>query len=66
VCGWTYPQIDALTLPQLRELFTYWAAHPPLHELAAAYLGLGRRASDKPAELGALLALAPDCVLRRG
>ena len=39
VCGYTPSQIDAMTLPQVDELFGYWAKHPPVHLLVAAYLG---------------------------
>lgn len=28
-----------MTLPQVYELFQYWTRNPPVHELAAAYLG---------------------------
>jgi hypothetical protein len=30
-----------MTLFQLEELTSYWAHHPPLHLLIAAYLGVG-------------------------
>jgi hypothetical protein len=39
ICGYTYPQIDQMEMPQVEELFTYWQSHPPLHVLAAHYLG---------------------------
>ena len=39
-CGYTYPVIDAMTLLDVEELTSYWAEHPPVHILAAAYLGL--------------------------
>jgi hypothetical protein len=29
-----------LPLPQVWELFHYWAKHPPVHELLAAFLGV--------------------------
>jgi hypothetical protein len=31
-----------MTLFQIEELTSYWAQHPPLHLLIAAYLGVGR------------------------
>ncbi|HEV2303326.1 MAG TPA: hypothetical protein VGR91_17300 [Stellaceae bacterium] len=31
-----------MTLHEVGELFTYWAAHPPVHLMVAAYLGIGR------------------------
>jgi hypothetical protein len=33
-------EIGELTLPELDELLAYWRDHPPLHVLAAAYLGV--------------------------
>ena len=63
-CGYTWPQIDAMTLPQFYDLCAYWAEHPPLHELVAGYLGYRPRPSAPAADLGALLALAPGGVLK--
>jgi hypothetical protein len=37
--GWTYGEIDGLTLPQVVELKTYWRENPPVHQLVAAYMG---------------------------
>jgi hypothetical protein len=31
-----------MTLFQIEELTSYWAQHPPLHLLIAAYLGVGK------------------------
>lgn len=31
-----------MTLHEVEELFAYWAAHPPVHLMVAAYLGIGR------------------------
>ena len=31
-----------MTLLDFEELTTYWAEHPPVHILVAAYLGLGK------------------------
>lgn len=38
--GWTWDEVDRLTLPRYRELERYWRAHPPLHLMVAAYLGI--------------------------
>jgi hypothetical protein len=52
-----------MTLPQVTELLAYWRAHPPLHLLLAAALGIDdARASQE--DFAALMALAPDGVLR--
>jgi hypothetical protein len=50
-----------MTLPQVQELLGYWRAHPPLHLLIAAALGVPekRRAED----FAALAALAPNGIL---
>lgn len=32
-CGYTYPQIDEMTLLQYYELCEYWADNPPAHIL---------------------------------
>ena len=37
-----------MTLFQVEELTSYWAQHPPLHLLVAAFLGLGK---DKRTQL---------------
>ena len=55
-CGYSYPLIDAMTLPQVEELFAYWAAHPPLHLIAAAYLGIKPK-PPRPASMAEILAL---------
>lgn len=38
--GWTWDTIDNLSLPQVEELYAYWAKHPPTHILVAAYMGI--------------------------
>ncbi len=53
-----------MTLPQFYDLCAYWMDHPPAHELVAGYLGYKRKASEAPADLGALLALAPGGLLK--
>ncbi|HVH76765.1 MAG TPA: hypothetical protein VM755_17755 [Stellaceae bacterium] len=46
-----------MTLHEVEELFAYWAAHPPLHLMVAACLGIrpGKRAPGVSGE-AALLA----------
>jgi hypothetical protein len=40
VCmGWTWEQVDQLTLPRLNALTAYWQRHPPTHILLAAHVG---------------------------
>ena len=54
-----------MTLPQVLELTAYWAKHPPVHLLVAAYLGYRRKDSaPSPNDIGALLAKAPGGVCR--
>lgn len=31
--------LDTLTWPRIEKLYAYWRRHPPLHVLAAAYIG---------------------------
>lgn len=42
--GWTFMQIDKLTLWDVNDLFTYWEDHPPIHVLVGAYLSAGKTA----------------------
>jgi hypothetical protein len=37
--GWRWPDLDALTLPQVDELMLYWKKQPPTHLLVATYMG---------------------------
>jgi hypothetical protein len=37
-----------MTLFQVEELTSYWAQHPPVHLLVAAYLGVGKNRSARP------------------
>lgn len=52
-----------MTLPQVSELLAYWRAHPPLHLLLAAALGLDEKREPQE-DFAALMALAPSGVLR--
>ncbi len=56
-CGWTPDAIDQMTLPRFERLCRYWAAHPPLHVVVAAYLGVSGR-ERRTNDLGELLAMA--------
>jgi len=59
-----------MTLPQVQELLDYWRVHPPQHLLLAAALGIHERSGHEkrgaPEDFAALMALAPDGVLRGG
>ncbi|HWE72502.1 MAG TPA: hypothetical protein VG328_05025 [Stellaceae bacterium] len=54
-----------MTLPQVTELLDYWRKHPPAHLLLAASLGL-HETRERDEDFAALMALAPDGVLRGG
>lgn len=42
--GWTWDYIsEHVDLPRLAALNDYWSAHPPVHVLVAAYLGVGEQ-----------------------
>jgi len=41
--GWTFSQIDQLTLWDLNDLFEYWQDYPPTHVLVTAYLTAGNK-----------------------
>lgn len=43
-----------LTLGDVAMLWDYWADHPPLHELAAAYLGVKPREPQQQGNMGDL------------
>jgi hypothetical protein len=50
-----------MTLAQVQELLDYWRAHPPVHLLVAAALGMHEQKQAQ--DFAALAALAPDGVL---
>lgn len=50
--GWTFPEIDQLTLWEANDLFSYWQDYPPTHVLVAAYL-LPEKRRSTGAEKGA-------------
>lgn len=62
--GWTWSEIDELDLPRVKKLYEYWAEHPPVHELAAAYLGFKAptAARDQAPDLNFLRSIAPNGV----
>jgi hypothetical protein len=43
-----------MTLFEIEELTSYWAQHPPVHLLVAAYLGVGKNKSARmpPTSIG--------------
>lgn len=43
--GWTFLEIDRLTLWDISDLFDYWQDYPPTHILVAAYLNSGKKRS---------------------
>lgn len=51
--GWSLRQVRDLSLFDLRDLQAYWADHPPVHVMVAAYLGIKPVTKDKatPAKL---------------
>lgn len=57
-CGYSYPEIDAMTLPAVYELLDYWREHPPVHLLIGAYLGRRSASGTARSDLGELLAMA--------
>ncbi|MBH0619274.1 hypothetical protein I3A86_24530 [Salmonella enterica] len=54
----------------VRRLYRYWSAHPPVHELVAAFMGVKQQAqlpppaasptADDPSGIGALILRFPD------
>jgi hypothetical protein len=41
ITGWSWEYIDDyMTLPRLFEMMDYWAEHPPLHIVLAAFAGI--------------------------
>jgi hypothetical protein len=43
--GWTFDEIERLTLWELNDLMAYWKDCPPTHVLVAAYLMGGKKSS---------------------
>jgi hypothetical protein len=71
VCGFTPSQIDEITLSDVLDLFAYWRAFPPTHEiLKIAYRiepkpdrSITKNDSD-PSGIGSLIARFPDGFVR--
>jgi hypothetical protein len=59
-----------MTLPEYYRLCRYWRAHPPLHLMVAAYLGIKPAVSRKTAtadsgwDIAALIRMAPNGLVR--
>lgn len=69
--GWTFAQVGELTLMEYSDLRRYWADHPPLHLMVAAYLGYGKEKKEKPKfttaeELASSLGQFPELTGRHG
>ncbi len=41
--GWSYDRIDETPFCDLTMIFDYWADHPPVSQLVAAFLGVKPR-----------------------
>ncbi|MGH6984906.1 MAG: hypothetical protein ACREEI_11840 [Stellaceae bacterium] len=65
-CGYTWPEIDAMSLSALRDLLDYWSRHPPAHLLLAAALRFTPTRKPDHAGFADLVALAPGGVLSNG
>ncbi len=61
MCGFPPKVVDEMTLDDYRRYARYWESHPPLHLLAAAYLGVKPKPAPAQAsdDIAGLLALAP-------
>jgi len=54
--GWTYEYIDQhIDIPRLISLNSYWQKHPPLHLLAAAFMGVKGAGAEVPDQDGGSL-----------
>ncbi|MGH6980091.1 MAG: hypothetical protein ACREFC_02690 [Stellaceae bacterium] len=58
--GWSWDQVDAMTIPRYRALKRYWEEYPPAHLLLRALAGYQRRRPAAAAPFDMLVALAPD------
>ena len=47
-----------MVLPEMMALFRYWQAHPPVHVMVAAYLGVGAKDAAELTEIEEKLAAA--------
>lgn len=62
-CGYTWAEIDAMSLSAVRELLDYWLRHPPAHLLLAAALHFKPTPKPSRAAFADLVRLAPGGVL---
>jgi hypothetical protein len=70
--GWSLDTVGEPTLWDVWRLYRDWRAHPPVHELAAAFLGVKAQAdppllataagsaTDDPSGIGAMILRSPD------
>jgi hypothetical protein len=58
--------VGDLTLWDLQDLNEYWAAHPPVHLMVAAYLGVKPTGPKEKATPDRLRALAQEFGLKEG
>ena len=65
-CGYTWAEIDAMSLSALRELLAYWSRHPPAHLILASILRVKPKPESARAGFADLAALAPGGVLSTG
>ena len=63
--GWTWAQVEAgMTVPRFQALSRYWQRHPPLHVMAAAWLGIKPKLAAERGDLGDLVAMFADGRIR--
>jgi len=65
-CGYTWAEIDAMSLSALRELLAYWSRHPPAHLILAGVFRVTPKPKSTRAGFADLAALAPSGVLSVG
>lgn len=63
--GWSWDQVDALTIPRYRALRRYWEEYPPVHLLLRALVGFQPRKATALDSFATLAALAPEGRLRQ-
>lgn len=67
--GWSWNQVDALTIPRCRVLMRYWRDYPPAHLLLRALVGWKPApiaTEGAPAPFERLMTLAPGGTLTLG
>jgi len=62
--GWSWDQVDVLTIPRYRALRRHWEEYPPAHLLLRALAGFQPRKTATPDSFATLAALAPGGKLR--